>query len=91
MPFGLKGAPATAHRAINLVLQDLLYRFVLVYFDDILMMGQDYVSLKQNTDVVLGRLAEFGLKLNQKKCRFAQTSVEFLGHTIGNSISPGCC
>ena len=41
MPLGLTNAPATLQRLMNLTFQDLLYKCVMVYLDDILVFSKD--------------------------------------------------
>jgi len=40
VPFGLCNAPATFERLIELMLQNLLIKICLVYFDDIIIFGK---------------------------------------------------
>ena len=41
MPLDLTNAPATFQRLMNLTFQDLLYKCVTVYLDDILVFSKD--------------------------------------------------
>ncbi|KAL7891832.1 hypothetical protein AOLI_G00013080 [Acnodon oligacanthus] len=52
------------------------------YLDDILITGQDRVQHLKNLDAVLGRLEEFGLRVEKEKCEFFKDPLEYLGHTI---------
>ena len=41
MPLGLTNAPATFQRLMNLTFQDLLYKLIMVYLDNILVFSKD--------------------------------------------------
>jgi len=87
MGFGLCNAPATYARVMNLVLRGLNWKPVLVFLDDILVMGKTFEEHLSNLQDVLKRFRLHGLKLKPKKCQFFQTEVEFLGKLKGLTLS----
>ncbi|XP_062389531.1 uncharacterized protein K02A2.6-like [Sardina pilchardus] len=80
LAFGITSAPAIFQRAMDQVLQGLPN--VHCYLDDILVTGQDRLQHLKNLDAVLGRLEEFGLRVQKDKCEFFKDSLEYLGHVI---------
>ena len=73
MPMGLKGAPATLQRLMDLVLRGLKWETLLIYLDDILVFGRTPEEHLDRLAQVFQRLADAGLKLKPDKCCFAQT------------------
>jgi len=82
MPFGLSNAPATFQALMNDVLQPFLRRFVLVFFDDILIYSPSWSEHLQHVRLVLDVLRANGLHLKRSKCAFGSRSVAYLGHVI---------
>jgi hypothetical protein len=82
MPFGLSNAPATFQELMNNIFATHLRKFVLVFFDDILVYSPDSDTHKQHLTVVLQILRQHQLKAKLSKCTFGQNQVEYLGHII---------
>ena len=85
MPFGLCNAPATFEQLMSQVMHGLHWKCCLVYIDDILVFGNDFESALHSLELVLIRVAEYGLQLKSMKCNLIRTSVPFLGHIVGRA------
>jgi len=85
MAFGLTGAPGTFQGAMNVTLAPGLRRFVIVFFDDILIYSRSYEAHVQHVALVFQWLAAENWKIKLSKCKFAQRQVSYLGHVISSS------
>ncbi|XP_019455099.1 PREDICTED: uncharacterized protein LOC109356222 [Lupinus angustifolius] len=82
MPFGLSNAPATFQSLMNQVFQAWLRKFVLVFFDDILVYSQSWEAHLEHLDTVLYTLQQHQLYAKLAKCSFGLTQVDYLGHVV---------
>ncbi|PNY17392.1 Ty3/gypsy retrotransposon protein [Trifolium pratense] len=82
MPFGLCNAPSTFQSTMNLIFEPYLRRFVIVFFDDILVYSPTLDSHLEHLKVVFQCLLTHEFCLKQSKCSFAQSSIDYLGHIV---------
>jgi hypothetical protein len=85
MAFGLTGAPGTFQGAMNQTLAPGLRKFVLVFFDDILVYSRSYEEHLFHLAQVFQWLTRDQWKLKFTKCKFAQQSIAYLGHVVSAS------
>lgn len=85
MPQGLKGAPATFQRLMNMVLSGLSGLKCLVYLDDIIVYGSNLNDHNVKLIDIFKCLRRNNLKLNPNKCNFLRKEVIFLGHVVSNN------
>jgi hypothetical protein len=82
MPFGLANAPAVFQRAMNNALGPLKDRVALVYLDDVLIPSTTIERGIEKLELVLTALAKAGFSLNINKCKFFQTTIDYLGRSV---------
>jgi hypothetical protein len=82
MAFGLCNAPATFQALMNDILRPFLRRFVLVFFDDILIYSMTWADHLRHLRAVLDELRRHQLFIKRNKCFFATSSVAYLDHVI---------
>ncbi|XP_073120147.1 uncharacterized protein [Henckelia pumila] len=82
MPFGLTNAPNTFMRLMNHVLREFIGKFVVVYFDDILVYSKNLDDHVGHLRVILITLSAEHLYANLKKHVFCTSELVFLGFVV---------
>ncbi|MCH81746.1 Ty-3/gypsy retroelement polyprotein [Trifolium medium] len=82
MPFGLTNAPASFQALMNQVFKPFLRKFVIIFFDDLLIYSHSLDEHEKHLRLIFDTVRNNNLFLNQNKCCFATSKVEYLGHFI---------
>jgi len=83
MPFGLCNALSTFQSLINHLLKPYLRKFVLVFFDEIVIHSRTSATHLQHVDLLLQLLRKHKLFVKMSKCSFGMEEFEYLGHIVG--------
>jgi hypothetical protein len=82
MPFGLTNAPSAFMILMNEVLRPFIGKFVVVYFDDILICSKSLEAHMDHLRAAFGALRAAHLFANLEKCTFCTERVSFLGYVV---------
>ena len=82
MPFGLCNAPSSFQATMNFIFRPFLRRFVIVFFDDILIYSSSFEDHLRHLDLTFQVLLDNHFVLKKSKCSFGQSQVEYLGHLV---------
>lgn len=91
LPFGLCNSPSTFMRVMELVLRRLTWKELIVYLDDVIVLGQGFDDQIANLRTTFNRFRKYNLKLKPKKCDLFCKQVTFLGILVspaGISVNP---
>lgn len=78
--FGISCAPELFQKVMESVLAGL--DGIVVYLDDVLVSGRTQEEHDKRLELLLNRLKEYGILLNEDKCVINVSRLEFLGHEI---------
>jgi hypothetical protein len=85
LSFGLRNAPSAFQREIQAVLSSFPSNRVIVYIDDILIMGCTFDEHLDLVSKVLQTLQTYNIKIKPSKCEWFKAEVEYLGHLVSQS------
>ena len=80
----LTNAPSTFQGLMNSIFKPFLRKFVLVFFDHILIYDKSWKDHVEHVDTVLQLLEEKQLYGKRSKCFFGVHEVEYLGHIVSH-------
>lgn len=78
--FGVNCAPEAFQQIMEDIVRDIPN--VIVYIDDLLLYASSVQALRKTTARVLAALQKSNLTLNNNKCEFEKSELEFLGHSL---------
>ena len=82
MPFGLKGAPTTFQRLMDVILSQC-HQYSSAYIDDISVFSQSWEEHLAHLRDVFERLQVANLKAKARKCHLGMEEGHHLGHQVG--------
>lgn len=86
MPWGLKGAVAHFQKSVWVTCVRQGESWVVVYIDDIVVVGSTQAEVWERTKEVVARLTAAGFKLNLNKSMFVTESVEVVGFLVERNL-----
>jgi len=82
LPFGLRNGPQVFQRIMNKILSTMLWLFVLVYIDDIVVYSKTFEDHLVHLDRVLKAIIKANLTLSPPKCHIGYQSLILLGQRV---------
>ena len=80
--FGLRKAPATFQRALDIILSGVRWQPCLIYLEDFIVFSKDAETHLRHVEEILLLLRRTGITLKLQKCSFFPPKVDYLAHVI---------
>ncbi|XP_061343684.1 uncharacterized protein LOC133289704 [Gastrolobium bilobum] len=82
MPFGLTNAPATFQAAMNRIFRPYMRKFIVVFFDDMLIYSPSLEEHVTHLETALKCLLHNSFYVKLSKCAFGVEELSYLGHVV---------
>ena len=82
MPFGLCNVPSTFQAIMNSIFHPHIRKFILVFFDDILVYSPTWELHIEHVRTTLDILRQHQFFIKTSKCDFGKQVLEYLGHIV---------
>ena len=82
MPMGARASMSALCQAMGNTLGDALYRYALVWADDVIIFSKSMAEHVAHVDDILRRLDANGFCISRSKAELGKTSIKWLGYTI---------
>jgi hypothetical protein len=86
MPFGLMNTGATFQRAMDHAFKGFLFKFIVVYQDDIMVYSKKRSDHISHLRVMFDRCRQLGISLNPKKSLMGMFEAKLLGHIVSKGV-----
>lgn len=85
MPFGLKNAPPGFQRLMNRLFGQLIWQYLLVHMDDLLVFSKTFEEHLINLKIVFEILRKANLLLQPAKCGFGLHETGYVGYVVNET------
>ena len=82
MHFGLTNAPSTFQTTMNMIFRPYLRKFIIIFFDDILVYSCSLTDHTSHLDLVFACLEKDQFHIKLSKCSLCQSQIDYLSHII---------
>ncbi|MBW0562451.1 hypothetical protein O181_102166 [Austropuccinia psidii MF-1] len=83
MPFGIKNAPSHFQRMMNTIFpEELSEGWLIIYIDDIIVCSETLENYLTRLERALQKIVQLNMKVSLKKCDFAYSELNALGHVV---------
>ena len=84
LPFGLTNAVAVFQRVMQRFIETYQLQGTFAYIDDVIVCGNDQEEHDRNLEKLMNAMKDQGFTINEEKCEFNKTGINFLGFNISN-------